>query len=88
MATGCQGEQVEPVDASRLNAGKIAEGAVDALGLLVNHERAAAHHVAAVPHLPLSGADLLGILDLSGIIKGIRKPSKVKADGRGSRSQT
>lgn len=64
MATGGEGEQVEPVHASRLHTGKVAEGAVDALGLVVDHERPAAHHVAAVAHLTLSGADLLGILHL------------------------
>lgn len=34
------------------------------LGLLVDDEGSATHDVAAVPHLALSGADLLGVLHL------------------------
>lgn len=34
------------------------------LGLLVDDEGSAAHDVAAVPHLALAGADLLGVLHL------------------------
>lgn len=64
MASGGQGEQVEAVHAGRLHAGEVAEGAVDALGLLVDDQGAAALHVAAVPHLALAGADLLGVLHL------------------------
>lgn len=66
VASGGEGKQVKPVHASGLNTGEVAEGAVDALGLLVDHERTAAHHVPAVPHLALSGADFLGVLDLKG----------------------
>lgn len=64
MSSGGKGEEVEAVHASRLHAGEVAEGAVNSLRLVVDHKGAAALHVAAVPHLALTGADLLRILHL------------------------
>lgn len=34
------------------------------LGLVVDHQRTAAHDIAAVPHLALTGTDLLRVLRL------------------------
>ena len=63
VRTGGELEEVEGRDLAELNAGDVAEGAVDGRGLLVDDHGALALHVAAVAHLALAGADLLGVDD-------------------------
>ena len=64
MRAGRQLQQVQAVDADQVDAGKIAEGLVDALVLVVDDERAAARDVAAVAQLALARADLARALAL------------------------
>mmetsp|Transcript_14568 Transcript_14568/g.42775 ORF Transcript_14568/g.42775 Transcript_14568/m.42775 type:complete len:411 (+) Transcript_14568:37-1269(+) len=56
-------QEVEAVDGAELDAGDVAEGALNGLlaAVLVDDERPAAHRVPAVAHLALARAHLLGV---------------------------
>lgn len=67
MTAGRELEEVEGEDGGGLDTGNVAEGADELLSILirvVNDERSTALSVAAVSQLTLSGAELLGSLDL------------------------
>mmetsp|Transcript_2253 Transcript_2253/g.6771 ORF Transcript_2253/g.6771 Transcript_2253/m.6771 type:complete len:416 (-) Transcript_2253:8-1255(-) len=63
-------EQVEALDVAELHARQVAEGLLDGVLVVVDDERAAAHGVAAVAHLALAAADLLGLLAAVDVVVG------------------
>lgn len=73
MAAGRQLEQVERVDRAGLHAGDVAEALGQLLAVhlgVVDDERAAALTVPPASQLTLSGAELLGLLDLLNVGTG------------------
>ena len=73
MAAGGELEEVEGGDGAGLDAGHVAESGDEALAVdlgVVDDQRSAALAVAATPHLTLTGAELLGALDLLDIGTG------------------
>lgn len=61
MSTRSELEEVKAVDRGDVDSGDVTEGTLDAVVLGVDNEGSTAHDVAAVAHLSLSGADLLGV---------------------------
>lgn len=73
MSTGSELEEVQGVDGRGLDTWDVAESANKLLSVLVgvvDDERTTALPVATVPELTLTGADLLGGLDLLNVLTG------------------
>ena len=66
MAAGRQLQEVEGLHGDGVAAGDVAEGAGDALVVVVDDEGAELLDAAAVAHLAAAGAHALGLVDLLG----------------------
>ena len=64
VAAGGELEEVESLDGDGVAAGDVAEGAGDALVVVVDDEGAELLDAAAVAHLAAAGAHALGLVDL------------------------
>ena len=72
VAVGGALEEVEAVDAVEINAGEIAEGALDTTVDLVDDVEAAAKDVATAMGLTLSGADIIGVGQLGHAVQSFQ----------------
>ena len=82
MASRSELEQVQTVDIAQLNSGEVSESLGDAIVGGIDDEGSLPEHIATVPALSLSTADLLGVGSLVDIIVS----SKGSKDLDGSRS--
>mmetsp|Transcript_4103 Transcript_4103/g.9238 ORF Transcript_4103/g.9238 Transcript_4103/m.9238 type:complete len:333 (+) Transcript_4103:280-1278(+) len=69
VSTGCELQNVQTVDAAKLDTGKIAEGKLDSVVGGVDNKRTTTHGVSSVTHLTLTGTDLLRVSSLFDIIE-------------------
>jgi hypothetical protein len=71
VTAGSELEEAEPVDGHDLHAGDVAERLLDTVVVAVDDEGSLALDIAPVPHLTLTSADLLGVLDVVDILEGL-----------------
>lgn len=81
MTTGSKLEQIETVHTADLNTGEISEGSDERRLLIVNNEGAPSLNPPPVPGLTLTSANLLGVLHLLNIGKGIEGLKEFLSNG-------
>eukprot|EP00960_Hanusia_phi_P055351 762947-Hanusia_phi.AAC.12 len=79
MATRSELEEVQPVDASDLEAGNVPESLLDAVVVGVDKEGTLPLNVSPVPHLTLTTANLPGLLDVVDVIHSLDELEEVES---------
>lgn len=70
MASRSKREEVQSGDSDSFNSRDVTEGTSEFSLLFEDDERSTSLYISPVPHLSLTGADLLGILDVLNVLVG------------------